>query len=185
MNKTATILVSLCALLMLGCESAPVDRERSTAFVIPTGSTLVLHQPLTIPAETASILIQDGKVAKGRKVRQYHPHCRLEVLDRMQQPQTVQPDTFVAVKVTDFYEIVQAEPAQVAQLDGANKPIILAHDASATWNYITEIRLESARQPNVLRLQCMQWNAPPNDDYVTVGQIRAALGDIMTLELAS
>lgn len=183
MNKAAAITLSLCALLLLGCESTPTDRERSTAFVIPAGTKLVLNRELTIPADTASILIQDGKVAVGRKVRQYHPHCRLEVRSRKSEPQTVQPDTFVAVKVIDFYEIVQTEPLHVAQLDTADRPIVLAQDASATWNYITEMRLESARQPNVSRLQCMQWNAPPDDDYVTVEQIRIVLGEIMTLEL--
>jgi len=183
MNRNALVTFALGTLLILGCESTPVDRESSTAFKIPAGTKLVVNQELIIPAETASILIQDGKVAAGKKVRHYHPHCRLEVRDRKEQPQSVQPDTFVAVKVLDFYEVVLARPLQVAQLGTTDQGIMVAQDASPSFNYITELRLESESQPNVSRLQCMKWNVPPDSDYVTVEEIRAVLGDLMTIEL--
>ncbi|KPK37125.1 MAG: hypothetical protein AMJ69_12510 [Gammaproteobacteria bacterium SG8_47] len=184
MNLRPLAVLVLGTLVAVGCQSAPVDRERSTSFTIPTGTVLVLNQELTIPGETASVLIQEGKVALDNKVRRYHPHCRLEVRERKPQAQTIQPDSFVVTRVRDFYEVVQSGPLRLAQLDTPHPAIVVASDASPTWNYITELRLESERQPNVFQLQCMQWNAPPNDDYVTVEQIRGVLGEIITLELA-
>jgi hypothetical protein len=46
------------------------------------------------------------------------------------------------------------------------------------------MQLRSAEQPDVFRLSCAHWVYPPYDQHVTIAEMRKALGNVFTLELA-
>src|SRR4030065_2927260 len=87
-------LLPLC-LLLSACQTAgPLD-ENSPFHLLPSGSRLVLKQELTIPAHSAGVLLQGGRVVSDKDLNQYHPHCRLEVHDVRATAQTGTADEFV------------------------------------------------------------------------------------------
>jgi len=58
-------------------------------------------------------------------------------------------------------------------------------DGGGIQVYVTRLSLKSEKQPEVFRLSCGQWGYPPQLEHVTIGEMRKALGEILTLTLAA
>jgi hypothetical protein len=170
-------LLPLCLLLAACQTTGPLD-ENSPFHVLPSGSRLVLKQELTIPANSAHVTLQGGRVVSDNDVNQYHPNCRLEVHDVRDTPQTVTADEFVVRRAR--------QDAQVAARAGL-MPAGLNNSSNSVSFYIfrTILDLRSERQPQVRWLTCQQWDHPARGRHVTISEIRAALGVIMTAQLPS
>jgi len=162
-------------LLVVGaCAHHYVGDESSPSYAPPAGSRLLLKQPLTIPAETAGVYIQGGRAVA--KVDQYYPHCRLEVQERRDTEQHVEPDEFLVQRVRRDIEVVSN--TEVAPLRR------VSHDGGPSFFiYRTLLYLESARQPQVRLLICQHWGHPALDTHLSIRDIRQALGGLMVLEL--
>lgn len=171
---TGMAVLSGCALL-----SVPEDSS-SPFFRVPPGSVLELHEPLPIPPGRATVWLQRGGVAAGQDW--WYPGCSIEVrtLDR-EAVQTLRPGRFVVrrvqqIEITAIPSTVGA--VMVASLDSVNS-------GGERWFWLGyHLWLESAEQPDVLRLSCVGAYArafevrPPSID-----EIRAALGRVATLHL--
>jgi len=58
-----------------------------------------------------------------------------------------------------------------------------AYDAPAVFTYTTSMMLASSRQPDVLRLSCKHWESITDDNFLSISEMRGALGEIFTLRL--
>lgn len=166
------ILILLLAIpILAGGAMAAEPRNAS----IPVGSSLVLNQPLTIAAYGLAANIQGGKVVPDKVRDQYHPWCRLELRQTSETPRTLEPGRFAIVRVKQGYDYVLRERAQLAALRSAG--------LMSVYNYYVELFLESEAQPQVYRMTCQNWETGPDDQYLTIGEIRVTLGELFTLEL--
>ena len=169
-------LLPLCLLLGACQATGPLD-ENSPFDVLPSGSRLVLKQPLTIPAHTAGGLLQGGRGVSCQGVNQYHPHCRLEVHDVRETAQTVATDEFVVRRV-------RQESQSVAR-PGLMKTEFRKPGGISFYVFRTILDLRSERQPQVRWLTCQQWADPALGQHVTIREMRAALGEIITIHTPS
>lgn len=168
------LLLPLC-LLLAACQTAgPLD-ENSPFLVLPAGSRLVLKQELTIPAHSAGVLLQGGQVVSGNDVKQYHPHCRLEVNDVRDTTQTVRADEFVVRRAR--------QESQMVARPGLMKAGFRKSGTISYYVFRTILDLRSERQPQVRWLTCQQWAEPALGQHVTIREMRTALGEIMALRL--
>jgi hypothetical protein len=185
----ALLLIALVA----ACETAYKDgvpNERSSAFEVPVDSKLVLHRSIEIPPGQGSAYLQQGKLLRWYDVNQYAPYCALGLAARREAAQGVSPGAFVIRKVTQrfFFTLAAGAPAQAGH---ALRQAQLVHaadraDDGMTYEVVgTVMELHSAGQPEVRALTCANWGLPQGRSYLTVENIRQALGSYFTLELAA
>lgn len=167
-------LLPLCLLLNACQTTGPLD-ENSPFDVPPTGSRLVLKQALTIPAHNAGVSLQGGRVVSDKDVNQYHPHCRLEVHDVRETTQTVTADEFVVRRAR--------QDSQTAARPGLLKAGFRISNGARFYVFRTILDLRSERQPQVRWLTCQQWSEQALGQHVTIREMRATLGEIITLRL--
>ena len=175
----------LFIVFLTACQSA-VERDESSPFYLPPpGSKLILNREITIPADALKIYLQDGRLVYA--ANEYYPFCKFELRDLKETPQSVKPDEFeiyrtsrqtgVFARIDQHRLIVSAHMITHAGArgDGPPSPIV----------YGIRMELRSTRQPEVFRLSCGHLQDPNMEArYLSIEQIRAALGPIFTLQLA-
>jgi hypothetical protein len=159
MTYRSAVSLAVMALLLAGCGVLQAQKNdiNSEFYKVPAGSKLILNRPLDIPAGRAHVVIQPGRSGAG--TNQYAVNCQLEV--RTLGPGSVQPDTF---------DISWAENTR----EWVSQPNIM--------RFYRVLHLKSAVQPDVLQLMCQDWDGPLLGKYVSIPEMRAALGDVITLE---
>ena len=163
-------------LLLIACQTpGPLDENSPFRFP-PPGSRLALKQELTIPAHSAGVLLQSGRVTGREDLNQYHPHCRLEVNDVRDTTQTVTPDEFLVRRAQQEVRIV-AQPAIMKAGLG------VASDTQSFYVFRTILGLHSPRQPQVRWLTCQRWIYPALGQHLSIREIRQTLAEIFTLLL--
>ncbi len=166
------------ALVMLlplaACQTPDWRTDPASPFYsVPVGAVLELRQELTVPAQRVGVYLQAGALREYSGVNPYHPYCALDLRRRLDTPQTVRADRFTVVRSTQ--EIVQT-----VRLPGVR----LADDGDPGFEiYATVMELRSERQREVQRLTCGHWVYPPAQRYLTLAEIRQALGGLFALEL--
>lgn len=166
---------------LAACETAYKDglpNERSAEFWVPVGSKLVLRRSIEIPPGQGSAHLQDGKLLPWYHVNQYAPYCALALQAGREVAQSVGPDDFVVRKVSQRFLFTLAQ----ARLVRAKRE---SSDAMTYEVLATVIQVHSERQPEVRALTCASWGLPQGRSYLTVAQIRRALGAYFALELAA
>lgn len=172
------LLVPLLSLPLLACQSAALFDN--SASLPPAGSRLVLKQELTIPAGTAHVTLQGGRVVSGNDVRSYHPYCELEVHKVLDVPQKVGPDEFV---IRRAYQ--ESRTVSSGGIRPASGRVGFFMNGASVLVFRTVFRLSSSRQPDVRWLVCEQWGDTVSGTHLTLDEIRKALGDVMTLAPAT
>ncbi|MBI5550097.1 MAG: hypothetical protein HY911_01225 [Desulfobacterales bacterium] len=193
--RTLSLQLHALVLLLTACASATVHSqpdEMSPEFMVPVGSTLVLNQPLQMPAWQDQVYFQDGQTMSWGGVNIYMPHCTLKLTAKKETPQTIQADTFVVKKsYTElFFMQVQAPPQPggiqlAAAAWGAAAPIDFETNEAMDYKVMAAVmELHSEAQPEAICMICADWGLPPERAHITLNKIRRALGAVMTLELA-
>ena len=167
--------------LLTGCSEQHIRDTNSPYFSLPVGSVVELNQPLELPAERTRIFFQRGMVSGKQGIDLYYPSCNLEVRDLKPDVQRIESDRFTIVHTRQGKEsVVEWDGVKLAGLGwsfpfGGGPPMVHRY-----YHY----RLESERQPQVMRLTCRgaladlwEANAP------TLGESREALGEIATFLL--
>lgn len=178
MFKAVPILVFSAGLLLISCESQVLKDENSQFYSVSLGSELILHREITVPPDQTSVYLQYGKIAASRDVDFYKPHCKFELYKISTKARVVEPDTFVVIKIVD-----QREDVSVARPTYASLGFSYG-DGPLHLTYSTAMYLESAVQPDVFRIDCKRWDDPVIGEYVSISEMREALGDYFTLKLA-
>lgn len=178
----------LAVVVLLGaCQTSYQGNEDSPYYKVPVGSTLILNNDVTIPPYKAGVYIQGGLIMPLSQVNKYYPHCKIEVLKIREAPQTVKADTFVIDKVVQ--EITDTVDTDQLRLAGSSIGIGINigngdSDGPSVQAYATRLNLHSESQPEVFRLSCGQWAYPSQGQQVTINEMRKALGNLFTLQLA-
>ena len=169
-------------LTLTACQSIPRGYD-SPQSLPPVGSIIELNQPLTVPSNSTRVYIQDGSTRNFDNVDIHYPSCHFFLhqhprdLDR---PRTIQADRFTIIESYTWEEVFLASnkvsaSMTVSMADG---------DGTATqWNLSTIMKLQSEKQPQVVRLKCSIFDYPDHFNYLSVEQIIKALGNIATLHL--
>ena len=183
--KLIGILITI--LLLTACQTSAYEGNESSPFyLIPAGSTLTLTRSLTIPAEQVAVFLQGGEVVASGGINQYYPHCKFELQRRLDTTQTVQADSFEITKVTQ--EIGHSVALDGLRLAGVSIGIGInigsRGDGASLQTYSTRMTLRSARQPEVFRLSCGHAALPHEGQHVSINEMRKALGNVFTLDVA-
>ena len=157
-SRLRPVLTSLMLVLALVACASTHD-VNSRYYSIPAGSKLILHRDLNIPAGKAHVDIQGGGSRAG--LDNFNVGCEIEV--RKLGPSVVKADTFI---------IRRAE----ASREWINEP--------HTMRFYRTLYLTSDTQPNVMNMVCQYWDYPLHGDEISVEQMRAALGDVVSFEFA-
>ncbi len=172
----------LILLILAGFMTAAQAKDAnpdSPWFVIPVNTVIRLNQPLTIPAEQAGVYMQFGEVKSDKDVDEYYANCRLEVNDVRAAAQEIEADSFTVYRV-QLFEDYSSRPLQFA----AGPGFIFLGDGPTPQNYATIMYLRSARQPLVRQLVCKHLEDPALfPEHLTVKQMQAAMGKIITIEI--
>ena len=180
------ILLSVVGILA-ACQTAAYEgNENSPFYPVPAGSTLTLTRTVTIPADQVAVYLQGGEVVPAGRINQYYPHCKFELIHRRDTGQTVRPDDFEIIRVVqETGHSVALAGLQTAQMSvGIGINVGMDRDGSSLQTYSTRLMLRSARQPQVFRLSCGQAALPHEGQHVSINEMRKALGNLFTLELA-
>jgi hypothetical protein len=160
----------------LFCQVTFAGDESSPFYKVPVGSTLTLNQPLTIQPRHASVRMQYGKVMTYSQIDAFYPNCDFEVRTIAKQATTINPDTFLITKVVNE-EDVAAGNWNVFAFFGSGD------GGPSHVDYMTIMYLESVKQPDVLRITCTHWEDPVEAEFLSIQQMRKAMGKILTLNI--
>ncbi len=158
--------------------------------VVPVGSVVALRRPLTIPAGTARVTLQHGRASNGAS--EWDPSCAFTVDEVSDGTQRIEPDRFHVVSFSQRrapYGLAWrgVRVAAVGIGVGVGGGGVFGggfFDTSRRVVYVTFMRLHSDEQPQVRALEC-KVTSDPLGEFLSVEQIREALGAIATLELPS
>ncbi len=200
MERTFIILFIGIGLLM-ACATAPVDKEDTSYYLPPLGSTLVVNQSFEIRANKASAWFQGGRQRPFSEVDQYYPNCKFELRTLSDMPRTVKPGRFTITRIVQEVDVM-LWPVRVASADnrlagvsigmgaghGAHVGVGvgIGHGTSASLGpdpYATLFYLQSAEQPDVFRLTCMHWEELYEARYLTMREMRSTVSDVMMFEI--
>ena len=180
-------VISMLAALLVACQTSAYEgNENSPFYLVPAGSTLTLTRSLTIPANQVAVFLQGGEVVASGGINQYYPHCKFELQRRLDKAQTVQPDSFEITKVVqEIGHSVERDRLQLAGVSiGIGINIGSRGDGASLQTWSTRMTLRSARQPGVFRLSCGQTALPHEGQHVSINEMRKALGNVLTLDVA-
>ena len=121
--------------------------------------------------------MQDGIIQKSANVNFYKPNCKFELYSISENSRVVKPDTFLITKVVDENEFTGLYKVQYASR------FMQVHDAPETITYATVMYLQSDIQPDVFRMTCKHWESVVDDRYLTISEMRKAMGDILSLRI--
>lgn len=185
------LILTAIYLSLVSCQTATISTGNVAVSYsnyplnISPGLKLKLNRAIVIPGETASLHIQDGepKPQQLNPVENYRPYCVLNVRNRIAATQTINPDTFTITRVFLNEEFVSL-PVKFASLTmTAGYPgLYLGAGGYTAVAYVTEIYLESSTQPNVVSLDCKQWDDPAMGAHLTLQEIKLALGELFTIQ---
>jgi hypothetical protein len=177
------VLLLCLAVMLWSCDTPRNYGPETPYYRFPAGSRLVLNRAVEIPANWATLRLQYGKAVPFGHVSEHAPHCILEIDTVRPEPQRVEPDSFAIVKVERSMSTLAVGSGFFFFVSSAWADA----DRPGQMFYKTIFRLSSERQPGVKWLTCQsdQYAAGVGiPRHLTVGEIRQALGDFFTLELA-
>jgi len=154
----------------------PVKDYDSIFYSVPVDSTLTLNRDITIPANLARRFFQNGKSLKESDINIYYPHCSILMNTLVDYERTIKPTVFKIYKVLD-----DEQEARLYIHFASN--FIKANSGPVIVGFASYYSLRSADNPDVSSLECLQWNDPYIDEYLTVNEIKKSLGDYFTLQI--
>ena len=169
------LFLVLLAAFLHACH-LPLDLDEDPVRYLSSGVAIELNQTITIPADSASIYIQGGKILPYPAIDQYYPHCKFESRLRLEESQQIDADRFTVERVR-----LDGDYAWLGIFSDDQEGISLASDGPSPQNYAILIYLYSAQQPQILRLVCSHWEDPVDAEFLTIRQIKTTLGNIITI----
>lgn len=159
--------------LLSGCAGVAVNTQQP-GFLVPAGTRVQVSEDLEL-RNGARISIQEGRILEFSQVQIMRPYCQFKVI----RPPQEMRDPLV-IKQGDFYVTQSYRRFNYAALDRLDVAISFLDDENRTLSTVME--LSSDDQPNVDVLVCARWGTMRLDGYLTLEEIRAALGKVVRLE---
>lgn len=174
-------------MLITACSIDDVKDEASIFYAVPVGSVLMLNQEVTIAGGQVAVYVQYGELMSYKDVNKYQPNCKFEIYTMSEKSRNVQTDSFEIIKVVDEIESSSLKnDVKLAVFDfsvGKNHLAMGMLDHSLVFNYTTMMYLSSDKQKDVYRMTCQHWEAIMDDRYLSIAQMREAMGEVFTLKI--
>lgn len=151
MRFILTVLIS--SLSIAGCGNRHVADD-SYIFDIPKGTMINLTNTVVVPAGRTNVLFQNGTIAPYYEIEKYNPYCRFRISGDDSDSREIKPGSFRITQVVQTMRLAQG---------------------SDTYNYLVKFELHGDSISKVTGLNCGAWG-DTNDFYITVNQMRTALG---------
>lgn len=177
----------LMALILGACERRVRESVPGPWVTIPAGSALRLNQPVAIPRGRARAFFVGGRSRTSGASQD--ASCALEVrrIDH-DGVQTVSPGLFRITRVQDYVALV-ADRGPSPGGSGGIRFRLAEHADSGGSQMIQQgyhFWLDNSGEPNLMRLTCLgRLDDPAYTRPPTIAEIRTALGELATLEIAS
>lgn len=173
-----TIVISLTLLAACVSNRFPVT---SPYYEILAGSEIILKQPLTIRPNIGRVYIQYGKLVSNMKPDRYYPHCWFTAWTISVTEVIINPDRFTVIGSKKYERYVNKHnrlmfAGMVNLFNSRMSASITAIES------ITELKIQSAKQPDIRRFTCNLWSDPSDAQHLTVAEINQTLGDIAELK---
>ncbi len=173
------ILILIAGFGLLACVSHPYD-EHSEFTRVPAGSRLILNQSIPVAANSLGVYMQDGSIKPYSAINKYYPHCKFELYTLSDRARTVQPDTFDIVRVMDQTDLSSSRATMFASLRTAG---IYSDGGPSIVTFTTSMYLKSNTQRDVYRMTCMHWDLINESRYLSIAEMRKAMGNVFTLTI--
>jgi len=192
------LAASAAALALSGCAMTGGSATDSPLFSPPAGTVITLNKNVEVRKERSRVYIQDGELFTTIKdVEKYAPWCALEVHrggSEFEQSFSVQSGRFDVVKSWKGIDYASLSNTQRMVAGTAGVKDDSSRDSGLIWvNPIDEDRpmetlatymtLNSPDQPAVKVLVCGVFADSVVYNHLRLHQIRATLGDVMSLTL--
>ena len=168
--------------VLAACSTNDSKNETSYYYAVPVGSSIVLHQHVSISGDQVATYVQNGELMPYDSVNKYLPNCKFELYTMSEQSRTVDPDTFDITRVVDEIESSSLSKDIHVALHG-DALMLGMLDRSYMFNYATMMYLKSENQKDVYRMTCQHWEDLRDDRHLTIEQMRQAMGEIFTLNI--
>ena len=168
MHTSRTLFVIFFITLVGGCATAP----ESPKLIPPKGTQIEVTQDLSVDGG-ARLRMQYGKIKSRRDITVVEPYC-LFVSNRprseFNQPLVIESGIFTVTSSYRRVDFTWAEGVEVAEID-------------SNRDMSTIMELSSDTQPGIDRLTCTRWGSRWLDGYVTIEDMRTALGGLVRIDL--
>ena len=153
---------------------------------IPVGSSVVVHQPLSVVAGKSHVYFQHGKVL-SRIEHTYDPYCYFSMKRpraEMKSPTSILPATFTVKKQfrrkeqTARLETMLASSVTI----GVGSHWWLALNEGGPQNLNHHLRLAPSDQPQVTALVCGIYAEPQERTTPSLAEMIEALGEFVTIQ---
>lgn len=178
MIRTSLLLV-LSALAQLSCATT-VTNENSPYYRMPVGTSVVLHQDITVPAGHARVFLQYGKVVAKHRLDTYYPHCNFEQRAVSDGTALINADRFRVTAVRSGEDLV----VQREGLLHSAWRVMGEFDGISMVNLYIRHSISSPSQPHVVSFTChggFEFQGKALTPSLT--DIRNVLGVVATVEL--
>jgi hypothetical protein len=172
----------LISLMLIGlpaltaCSSPPVKDPDSFLYSVPVGSKLILNKEITIPENLARRYFQNGRAIQKNELNIYYPHCSILMNILVDYERVIKPTVFEIYVVED-------------QRDYAQRPVYVASnilnniDGQTIIGYASLYYLRSPDEPDVRSLECVRWDNPVHIQFLSINEVKKALGQYFRLEI--
>lgn len=169
-------LIACVLLVLTACSSGAAKDPDSFLYSVPVGSKLILNKEITIPANRSRRYFQNGRAVLKKEIDIYYPHCSLLMNTPADHERVVKPTIFEIYKVVDDSDYAQL-PVYVASRDF---PYV---DGPTIVGYASIYYLRSAEEPDVRSLECARWDDPVSIRYLSINEVKKAVGGYFGLEV--
>jgi hypothetical protein len=174
--------IAVLVLLTCGFGRCPIGcvyHEPFSASTIAPGSRLTVHERLVVPPGKWSVYFQRSVATSFGGIDEYAPHCELVLTGPEESDQLIEPGGFEVVEVQYDRDAALNRPVNIASSGQSVASVFDRHFVL----YDTIMYLRSDEQPQVTGLRCAHLDEAGVGVFLTVAEIRAAIGSIMTLTL--
>jgi len=178
MNGRALFLSLVALLAACSTTGTPIVEP------IGKGSVLRLQQPFADLPNGSHVDFQGGRRIAPGNLDRWSTYCRLYVYDPTREAEhriSLTPDEFRVISVEMSYSSSDF-PGMVGP--GFGHMSWGVRTAPAYYLYRVGMRISSPDQPEARSLDCYKkWGTPRANQYPTLTEIRAALGELIKVEL--
>jgi hypothetical protein len=175
----------LIMVFLAGCVWQHEFGPESPHYLPPVGSQLAVIKPIAIRANKASAWLQDGEIRAHKEIDSYYPNCKFELNTVINVNRTIEPGSFAIIHVYQEEQSMVRPTIRLAasfRLGVGIGGILAGGDGGPSpIPYATVFNLHSDAQPDVLRMTCMHWEDPTDARFLTLSEIRQALGDYISI----
>jgi hypothetical protein len=161
-------LVFFSLVLISGCATT----SESPQLIPPPGTRIEVTQELSTGGG-ARLFIQYGAIKQRRDITVVEPYCQFvstRPRSEFSESLVIQPEVFTVKRSYRRVDFAWAAGVEVAEID-------------SNRDMSTIMELSSDIQPGIDRLTCLRWGSRWLDGYLTIEEMRGALGGLVQINL--